>query len=163
VGAGIAWVCAAVIAFDARAGVLTPDGVLVNIVGPGATRSSLREFRADGTLLQSFATVTFPGSNIGTEYPRTVDVGPDGNVQIYNGTFIGYLTTLVPATSSRASRQGVGFSTVNGTDLGGVAAVGNYAFVTDMNTANSPASGLVRFDTRASRRSGSRPGRSTAA
>jgi hypothetical protein len=149
VGVGIAWVCAAVIALDAHAAALTPDGVLVNIVGPGATFSTLREYRADGTLVQSFGTITYPGPNSGADYPRTIDVDPRGNVQIYNGTFTGWLTTLLPANGARFGGQGVGFSTVNGTDLGGVAAAGNYVFVTDMNTANSPASGLVRFDTSA--------------
>jgi hypothetical protein len=75
-------------------------------------------------------------------------VGPGGNVQIYNGTFTGYLTTLVPATGAKSSHKGVGFSTVNGSTLGGVAALGDYAFVTDMQTEGSLLAGLVRFDLR---------------
>jgi hypothetical protein len=147
-GAALAGLCAALVGPSARAAALRPDGVLANIVSPfDETRSVLREYTAGGSQLQTW-NIAYPGAQSGADYPRTVTVDPGGSIQIYNGTGAAYLTTLNPVTGARVHHPGPGFSTINGFDLGGVAAVGHYAFVTDMNTFGSPSTGLVRFDTR---------------
>ena len=101
----------ALLASQSHAAALTPFGFLASVISADQTSSSLREYTIDGSLLQSFG-IGYPGPNIGTEYPRSIVVDGSGQVQIYNGTFNGYLTTLVPATGGTSNHQGVGFNTV---------------------------------------------------
>jgi hypothetical protein len=127
----------------APAAPLTPGDILVNdeTFGPGR----LREFTPSGVLVQTFAVPTAPG---GDTQPRDVAVDVNGNVQVYNGTFSPYLTTINPVTGAVIANTTLpGWSTVNNITYGGLGAFGNYVFATDMATAGAGApNGIIRFN-----------------
>lgn len=106
--------------------------------------STISEYNSSGQLINS-ATIPYPGTYI-PEYARDLIVDRDGNIQVYNGTFDPYLTTLSPDLQVLENRTAAGWSTAN--NLGGIAAYENYVFVSDMNTGGpgDEAKGIVRFD-----------------
>lgn len=125
----------------AAASALAPGNVLVTNLGSGV----MTEFTPAGSLVQSF---TFPDFEGGFHDLRDAVVGPDGTVHAYNGTFSPQLSTLVPTTGTIVSRPFAGWSTINNVSYGGVGAVGDGVFVTDMATAGVGApAGVVRFST----------------
>ena len=96
--------------------------------------------------MQTFTVPVAPG---GDSYARGIGTDVNGNVQIYNGTFSPYLTTLNPAgAGSFTNHTFAGWSTVNDLHFGGLAVNGNFAYATDMVTDNPGGSpnGIVRFD-----------------
>ena len=106
--------------------------------------SILREYTPTGTLVQTFSVPFAPG---GDSYIRGIATDTSGNVQIYNGTFSPYLTTLDPTTSSFTNHTISGWSTINDIYFGGLVVNGNFAYATDMSTAGSGGpNGIVRFD-----------------
>lgn len=107
--------------------------------------SYIHEFTLTGTWVQTFE-VPYVGSSTITVVARDSVVAEDGKVHIYNGTAEAYLTTLDPATSTYEHRDADGISTANNGTYGGVAVYRNFVFVTDMETGDSPAAGIVRFD-----------------
>jgi hypothetical protein len=127
----------------ALAGVLTPGDILVSSTTDLHT-NVLREYTPTGTLVQTFSVPIAPG---GDAFIRGIATDTSGNVQIYNGTFSPYLTTLDPSTSTFANHTFSGWSTVNDIFFGGMVVNGNYAYATDMATANPGApNGIVRFN-----------------
>ncbi len=123
---------------------LTPGNILVNdevFSAPGR----LREFTPSGVLVQTFTVLFAPG---GDGQPRDIVVDRDGNVQIYNGTFSPFLTTLNPVTGNVINNTTFpGWSTVNNITYGGIAAFEDVVFVTDMATAGAGSpNGIVRFN-----------------
>jgi hypothetical protein len=129
----------------ALAGTLTPGDILVSSTTDLQT-NVLREYTTSGQLVQTFSVPIAPG---GDAYIRGIATDVAGNVQIYNGTFSPYLTTLNPAGSgSYMNHTFAGWSTVNDLNFGGIVVNGNYAYATDMATGNSGGSpnGIVRFD-----------------
>jgi hypothetical protein len=100
----------------------------------------VREFKPDGTLVGQ---ITPPGGD-----PRDVVVSPNGDVQVFDGTFSPQLRTYHPATDTWTSRTTAGWSTVNNLSYGGIAAYGDYVYVTDMETAyeTPPFNGIIRFN-----------------
>ncbi|HVS71673.1 MAG TPA: PEP-CTERM sorting domain-containing protein [Phycisphaerae bacterium] len=125
-----------------RGAALTPGDILLSTGQLGAP-SAVYEYTPGGTLVQTFP-VTAPGP-VDTA-GRGVSVGSDGQIYLYDGTFSPALTVINPLTGALQSYRGIGFSTANNLTYGGVAAVGNYAFVSDMNTGGSPDTGIVRFN-----------------
>ncbi len=143
--AGIAIGLIATTSFSARGASFTPGDILVSSTTDLQT-SILREYTPTGTLVQTFSVPIAPG---GDAYARGIATDAAGNVQIYNGTFSPYLTTLNPAGSGSFSNHTFsGWSTVNDIYFGGVVVNGNYAYATDMATADPGGSpnGIVRFD-----------------
>jgi PEP-CTERM motif len=141
--AGIAIGLIATTTFSARGASLTPGDILVSSTTDLQT-SVLREYTPTGTLVQTFSVPIAPG---GDSYIRGIATDSSGNVQIYNGTFNPYLTTLDPATSSFSNHTFSGWSTDNNIYVGGMVVNGNYAYATDMATAGSGSpNGIVRFD-----------------
>jgi hypothetical protein len=132
----------ATLARPAAAAMLTPGDILVSSTTDLAT-NVLREYTQSGSLVQTFSVPIAPG---GDAYIRDIAADGAGNVQIYNGTFNPALTTLNPSTVTFANHTGVGFSTVNDLNFGGIAVAGNFAYVTDMFTAGNPSNGVVRFN-----------------
>jgi hypothetical protein len=113
-----------------------------------STRNVLYEYTESGTLVQSYAIPSPPGTSY-TESARDIVSTNPGEVLIYNGTFDPFLTTLetLPATWSHETYQG--WSTVNNGTYGGIAASEDYIFVTDMKTyggGGDEAAGVVRFN-----------------
>ena len=128
---------------SAWAGSLTPGDILVSSTTDLQT-NVLREFTPTGTLVQTFTVPTAPG---GDAYIRGIATDATGNVQIYNGTFSPFLTTLDPTGSGTFTNHTFsGWSTVNDIYFGGVAVNGNYAYATDMDTSGGAPNGIVRFD-----------------
>src|SRR5262245_5438009 len=128
----------------------TPGNILVSTeIFGGSSDNTVREFTRAGTLVQTFGPVpTGPGGDGST---RDLYVDGAGRVQIFNGTFSPYLTTLTPAagpgSATYAQTTLPGWSTVNNLTYGGVAVQGNAAFVTDMATfSGGEPRGLVRFN-----------------
>jgi hypothetical protein len=126
------------------AGTLIPGDILVSSTTDLQT-SILREYTPTGTLVQTFSVPIAPG---GDSYSRGIATDAAGNVQIYNGTFSPYLTTLNPTGAGSFSNHTFnGWSTVNDIYFGGIVVNGKYAYATDMATAGAGApNGIVRFD-----------------
>ena len=127
----------------AVAGPLTPGDILVSDeVFSGNGR--IREFTSSGQLVQTFTFPLAPGDG----QPRSITVDTNGNIQIYNGTFSPFLTTLNPVTGAVISNVTLaGWSTVNNITYGGLGAFGNVVFATDMATAGAGApNGIIRFN-----------------
>jgi hypothetical protein len=129
-------------ALSASAAPLQSGNVLVS------TNGLVREYTPTGTLVRSLS-VPYPGgSRPGTESVRDVVVTPEGNVEVYNGTFDPYLTRLDVASGTWTHRTYPGWSTVNNVSYGGLARFQNFIFATDMMTygTGDEPKGLVRFD-----------------
>ncbi len=128
----------------AWAGNLTPGDILVSSTTDFQT-SVLREYTTTGTLVQTFSVPIAPG---GDAFIRGIATDGTGKVQIYNGTFSPYLTTLDPTGSGSFSNHTFsGWSTVNDLNFGGVVVNGNYAYASDMATSGAGGpNGIVRFD-----------------
>jgi hypothetical protein len=122
---------------------LTPGDILVSSTTNLST-NALREYTPTGTLVQTFSVPIAPG---GDGYSRGIATDTSGNVQIYNGTFSPYLTTLNPSTNTVTNHTLSGWSTINNIFFGGMAVNGNYAYATDMATANTGGpNGIVQFN-----------------
>jgi len=122
----------------AAAADLTAGNVLVSNVHTG----NLIEYTPTGSFVQLF---DFPDFTGGFDDLRDIIVDPTGNVQAYNGTFTPQLSTLDPTTGAITSRPFTGWSTANNTSYGGIGAIDEWVFVTDMDTANAEPQGIVRF------------------
>jgi hypothetical protein len=86
------------------------------------------------------------GAHPTTEYVRDVIVDSNDDIQIYNGTFDPFLSTLDPDASTYQHHTASGWSTVNNVSYGGIGVFEEFVFVTDMATAGAPEQGIVRFD-----------------
>ncbi len=136
----------------ARASILTPGNLLVSVENfGGAFADTVNEYTTGGAQVQQFS-VPYPGGRPVTEDVRDIAVDQTGRVQIYNGTFAPFLTTLTPTSSGPGAgtydhHTTAGWSTVANVSFGGIGTLGNFAFVTDMATSGpgSP-NGLIRFD-----------------
>jgi hypothetical protein len=80
---------------------------------------------------------------------RDIIVAPNGDIDVFNGTFGPVLLSTYGASSGGwSSLTTTNWSTVNNLTYGGVAASGNYAYVTDMTTGSEtgPSNGIIRFN-----------------
>jgi hypothetical protein len=130
-------------ATPAQAGPFMAGDILISVDawnGP----AGVREYTPSGKLVQTI-TVPTPGDTPN----RDIAVDAAGNLQVYNGTFSPYLSTYNPLTGAWQHHTFAGWSTANGSFVGGIAVSGNYAFATDMMTFNGgEPNGIVRFDLR---------------
>jgi len=129
----------------AIAGPLTPGNLLVSTENFGGPADTVLEYTVGGVQLQNFP-VPYPGGRPGTEDVRDLYVDSRGNVQIYNGTFTPFLTTLNPTASSFQHNSAAGLSSVANISFGGITTLGNFGYLTDMNTGGGTPNGIVRFD-----------------
>ena len=84
----------------------------------------------------------------GGDYPiRDLVLDSSGKIQIFNGTFNPYLTTIDEVAGTRADHTVTGWSTANVGSFGGIVSFGQYIFVSDMDTVGDPEKGIIRFDT----------------
>jgi hypothetical protein len=104
----------------------------------------IREFTPAGDLVRSLDTPSVGG----LDSARDVVVSPNGDIQLFNGTFSPRLDTYHPDTGTWTGRTTSGWSTVNNLSYGGIAAFGDYVYVTDMQTAyeTAPDNGIIRFN-----------------
>ncbi len=127
----------------AAAASFTPGDILVSTTTSESVQT-LREYTPTGTLVQTYFVPTAPG---GDSFNRGIATDSSGNVQIYNGTFSPYLTTLNPTANTLTNHTFTGWSTINNLSFGGIAVNGNYAYATDMVTASPGGpNGIVRFN-----------------
>jgi hypothetical protein len=139
-------VIACVLNLSASAAPLTPGNLLVSTEGFGVPADVVLEYTAAGTQVQSFS-VPYPSGRPVTEDVRDIYVDGAGNVQIYNGTFSPFLTSLNPATSAFVHNTTAGMSSVANVSFGGLTTLGNFGYLSDMATASPGGpNGIVRFD-----------------
>ena len=144
-----ATIAVAVCAPSARAGLFSEGNILVSLGDPGSDTNldTLYEYTRSGAPVQSFH-IPYPISPIpSAEYARDVAVSPDGFAHVYNGTFSPYVSTLNPVVGTWSHKTHSSWSTVNNGTYGGIAAIDNYVFATDMNTVGATERGVVRFNT----------------
>jgi len=145
---------ALIVAFIAVSPTISAAPVLPGDILVSTTASlgsgTIREYTPGGILVQTFTVSAAPG---GDTYPRDIAVDSFGRINIWNGTFDPFLTTLtpgvMPSAASSVNNTFAGWSTVNATYFGGIAVGTNYAYVTDMATfggGGDEANGVVRFD-----------------
>jgi hypothetical protein len=105
---------------------------------------NILEYDLGGNLVK---TIKLPSAD-NIDIIRDMTVDPDGNLQVYTKEFPSLLETLDAKTNLWTSHTFPGWSTVNNTHFGGVAALGQYIYVTDMQTGGSgdAPNGIVRFD-----------------
>jgi hypothetical protein len=137
---------------SARSDVITPGNVLVSVENfGGPLADSVLEYTASGTLLQQF-NVPYPGGRPATEDVRGIATNSAGQVQIYNGTFSPFLTTLTPTAGgpgagTYAHTTLAGMSVIANVSFGEIGVLGNLVFAPDMATAGAGSpNGIVRFD-----------------
>jgi hypothetical protein len=141
----------AMCAYAAQAAPIDSHSILVShITGNG--RGEIIEFSRTGTVLQSFLVPSGTGNAINTDL-RALEMDKYGRLQIFNGTFSPYLTTLTPQSAPGAAtfqhHTIAGWSVVGNTSYGAVAIDGarNQIYVNDMATASpGGATGIIRFD-----------------
>jgi subtilisin family serine protease/subtilisin-like proprotein convertase family protein len=146
---------------------VNPAAVLEN-AGPGSatvtvTRSNTDTLPPDSYVVQGnrLDRYTFGGSLVNSrvipwptgarpaaERARDAAVLPNGRVAIYNGTNTVYLSIFNPTTLGWQHILLPGVSSL-GTDnaFGGITSVGNYVFLTDMQSSPTDPYGAVRVDT----------------
>jgi hypothetical protein len=97
-------------------------------------------------MVQSTA-ITHPSAVI-SERARDVVLDSNGNAAIYNGTFDPRLTTYDPVAGTFANSVVPFWSTGNNVTFGGVAALGDFVYGTDMRVRSEPVGGrgIVRFN-----------------
>ena len=121
-------------------------GDILAVCDVNGTISEVRDYTQDG---QRAAVVRIPGDD-----GRDLAVDPNGNIQLWQGTFDpklvahqGPLTGTGGWVTEATTQQVPQWSTINRTFYGGVAVYGQYVFATDQKTGNdNPGNGLIRFD-----------------
>lgn len=121
-------------------------GNLLVTSSPSNQPSMLYEFTPTGLMVQS-AAISHPSTVI-SERARDVVLDANGNAAIYNGTFDPRLTTYDPVTGTVSNSVVPFWSTGNNVTFGGVAALGDFVYGTDMRVRSEPVGGrgIVRFN-----------------
>ncbi len=70
----------------------------------------------------------------------------NNNLAVFNGTFSPLISLYDVENEQWSDMTSQEWSTVNNGTFGGITYYGNAVFVTDMNTANGEANGIIRFD-----------------
>jgi outer membrane protein assembly factor BamB len=97
----------------------------------------------DGALVRE---TSIPTVLDGSYNARDIVVLDDGRVAVYNGVFQPVLSIYTPSENKWESIAAPAWSTVNNGTYGGIDAIGNKVFVTNMSTSGSSRSGIVQFD-----------------
>ncbi|MEE9466660.1 MAG: hypothetical protein V3W14_13915 [Candidatus Neomarinimicrobiota bacterium] len=115
----------------------TPGNILVS------SENILYEFTFEGDWVQQVEIPEPPGC---CGYSRDLIAISGGNVAVFNGTFSPILSLYDAEQELWSARTTQGWSTANNVSYGGIAVHGDSIFVTDMDTANGPEKGIVRFN-----------------
>jgi hypothetical protein len=113
-------------------------------ISTGSYKYTILEYTQTGTLVNSTPIPDTPNTG-DYQDARSMTVDPDGNFNVYNGTFSAYISTYSPTSQTWSHSTFPGFNTFNVVGYGGVAAFSNYVFATD-DSVNNDGSGIVRFD-----------------
>lgn len=117
-------------------------GNLVIGYAPTSGVPTVYEYSPSGSLVQQ-AEIPSDG---GTEVPRDLTVDDQGLAHIFNGTFHPDLASWDPVANSFKRLTVDQWSTVSNVTYGGIGSWQHYTFMTDMNTANAAAQGVVRVN-----------------
>ena len=90
--------------------------------------------------------VEVTGNDEYSGYARDIAVLDDGRVAVFNGTFEPILSVYSPKRHEWEHYAAPGWSTINNGTYGGIDAIGERVFVTNMSTSGSPNQGMVVFD-----------------
>jgi hypothetical protein len=126
---------------------LLAGNLLITTEVPGSNAYNLMEYTRQGAFVSSQPIPQAPGAN---EYEdaRGLSVSPNGNVNIFDGTFSPSLATYSPSANSWSFQTMSGWSLVAVVSSGKIAAYKNFVFAPDETTAGDGAPhGLIRFDT----------------
>ena len=119
------------------------SGTLLVVNYPSATTEQISEYTLDGSLVQEIAV-----SHGGDDFVRDLVVGEDHCIEAYAGTTSPVLVTMQVAEGTSSDHSLDGWSTASTLSTGGIASLGDFVFVTDMQTASpGEADGIIRFDT----------------
>ena len=133
-----------------NAGTLTITRSNTDIFSPDrivAVNNSLRFFDRQG-LLKSTVTVPWPaGFRPVNQTVRDVAVMEDGKIAVFNGTSTVYISIYNPGDGSW-THQIINNASASASDTGtgGLATVGSFVFISDLETSAGDAYGLVRYD-----------------
>ena len=119
------------------------SGNIVVDVSDSSDLSELREFKRDGTLVQTL-TLPYPGRRDG-EAARDITFDDEGRLHVHNGIFNPFLSTLSP-NGMWTHRTYPEWNSFNQTMYGGVAALGDRVLVTDQALFVGPSSGIIEFN-----------------
>jgi hypothetical protein len=136
----------AMYAYASPAAPINSQSILVSYVD---VRSNVAEFSRAGTVLQNFVVPTGTGSLTNTDI-EDIAMGRNGKLQIFNGRFSPFLTTLTPQSAPGAAT--FEHHTIAGWSHSGWTGIAidegrNAIYVNDMSTASpgGPA-GIIQFD-----------------
>jgi hypothetical protein len=123
--------------------------VVTNTFFSGGSRyGTIFEYKLGDT--HGVARLQVPGGPIDSGGARDITVDGKNRLAVYNGTFDPYLSTYDPADGSWTHHTFPGWSTVDNVTYGGIAAFGDYIYVTDMRTFGDGGAdeefGIIRFD-----------------
>jgi hypothetical protein len=124
--------------FTCRGAALTPGNILVVCDTSFVGVSGLYEYTPNGQLVQSFTVLRPPTETYAD--PRDIDVGTDGRVFVYNGTFSPSVSILNPSSGWEHRYAGM-WATVGNGSYGGIDVDGSTIYVGD----NYYGNGIVRF------------------
>ncbi len=116
---------------------LTGGNLLIN------TDRMLLEFTPSGDWIQA---IRIPHPVSAGELPRDIVVDRRGQVLVYNGAVAPHLSCYDPVAESWSHTPCSGWTNSTNEAHGGIATYEQYAFVTDMTTADAPLCGVIRFD-----------------
>lgn len=91
-------------------------------------------------------TLIVPGVFDSYRDARDISVLDDGRIAVFNGTFRPVLSIYSPQENSWEYIKAPAWSTVNNGSYGGIDAIGNKVFVTNMSTSGSETQGIILFD-----------------
>jgi hypothetical protein len=123
----------------------TPGNLLVSS-SPADEPSMLYEFTTSGLPVQS-TEIPHPSIVI-SERARDVVLDSNGNATVFNGTYDPRLSTFDPVTQTWEHVTLPYWSTGNNISFGGLAAMNNFVYGTDMRVRSEPVDGrgIVRFN-----------------
>jgi outer membrane protein assembly factor BamB len=104
----------------------------------------LKFFDADGQLIKQ-ATIPVTDSHYSAE-DRDLVILNDGKVAVYNGTYSPSLSIYSPEKHQWQHLSDAEWSTVNNDSYGGIAALDDAVFVTNMTTSYNNSAGLIKID-----------------
>ncbi len=123
----------------------TPGNILVTTGNNAPIPNTVFEYTRTGTLVQSLAVPGIDGQSA-PDYIRGVAIDRKGRLHVYNGTFKAALSTYDPVAGTWSHKVIPGLSVVNAGNLGRVAVYRDYVFLTDDETNQAEAMGIVRVN-----------------
>ncbi len=122
-------------------GVLFPGDILKDDFN-GFNKGRIREITTAGSVVRTINLST-------SDQLRGMVLDANGHIDVYRGASPAYLSIIDPSTGTEiASTTFSGWTTADTATSGGIAAYGNYVFVTDMNTGSGVdnLNGIIRFN-----------------